>query len=285
MDRDGPTPTQASQTWLLRRIRHKLRLMSFRPLFRVFIHEGTGNLGDAIQTIALCRLLGSGCVGTYRDRPIPATGAEIPLVANGWLGYHRPNLTSSAVFAGVHLARHEAAFAQWIAQSPSPAGARDPYTQGLLSAFRVPSEMIGCATLTLPRYRGVRQGRMAVDAVAPGAETFTNQIPNLDWPAQWALAVDLLDRLRRAEVVYTSRLHVALPCLAFGTPVVFPAAAFEAAGEKQRLSLLFDLPFAFDEPVTADVGPQAAGFTAFLTRALGPLEPAAEAIIPLPQEP
>jgi Polysaccharide pyruvyl transferase len=259
--------------------------MSSPPRFRVFIHQGTGNLGDAIQTIALCRLLGSGCVGVYRDRPIPEAGAEIPLVANGWLGYHRPNLaTSAAVFAGVHLARHEAAFARWIAQSPSPAGARDPYTEGLLGTFGVPSEMIGCATLTFPRYRGVRQGRLAVDANRPDTEAFTNQIPNLDWPTQWAMAVTLLDRLRRAEVVYTSRLHVALPCLAFGTPVVFPSAAFEAAGEKQRLSLLFDLPFAFDEPVTADVGPQAERFTSFLTRALGPLETGAEAAMPVRPE-
>ncbi len=252
-----------------------------RPRFRVFIHQGTGNLGDAIQTIALCRLLGPDCVGVYRDRPIPEFGSEIPLVANGWLGYQRPNLASSAVFAGVHLARHEAAFAQWIAQSPSPAGARDPFTQGLLGTFGVPSEMIGCATLTFPRYRGARQGRMAVDAVGPDAEAFSNQILNLDWPTQWAMAVALLDRLRRAEVVYTSRLHIALPCLALGTPVVFPAAAFEAAGEKQRLSLLFTLPFAFDEPVTTDVGPQAERFTSFLTRALGPLETTAEAVIPL----
>ena len=256
--------------------------MSTRPRFRVFIHQGTGNLGDAIQTIALCRLLGAGCVGVYRDRPIPEAGAEMPLVANGWLGYHRPKAVSSALFAGVHLARHEAAFAQWIARSPWTAGARDPYTQGLLGTFDVPSEMIGCATLTFPRYRGVRQGRMAVDAVAPDAEAFSNQIPNLDWPTQWAMAVALLDRLRRAEVVYTSRLHIALPCLAFGTPVVFPAAAFEAAGEKQRLSLLFTLPFAFDKPVKADVEPQAERFTSFLTRALGPLKSTAEAAMPLP---
>ena len=70
---------------------------------------------------------------------------------------------------------------------------------------------------------------MAVDAVAPGAEAVSNQIPNLDCPTQWEMAVALLDRLRRAEVVYTSRLHIALPCLAFGTPVVFPAAALRRA--------------------------------------------------------
>lgn len=117
--------------------------MPSRPRFRVFIHERTGNLGDAIQTIALCRLLGTECVGVYRDRPIPAAGSEIPLVANGWLGYQKPDIGSSAVFAGVHLARHEAAFAQWIAQSSSPAGARDPYTHGLLGTFGVPRSLSG----------------------------------------------------------------------------------------------------------------------------------------------
>ena len=40
------------------------------------------------------------------------------------------------------------------------------------------------------------------------------------------LSLRLLEKYRTASVVYTSRLHALLPCLAFGTPVRFFAATF-----------------------------------------------------------
>lgn len=42
----------------------------------------------------------------------------------------------------------------------------------------------------------------------------------MSWPEQWNLGVKYLDIYRRARIVYTSRLHVLLPCLAMGTSVV-----------------------------------------------------------------
>lgn len=261
----------------------KLPLVASPSRFRVFIHRGTGNLGDAIQTIALCRILGPNCVGIYRDRPIPRTSLEMPLIVNGWLGYHAHDEASEAVFAGVHLARQEGAYARWIGHSKHVSGSRDPYTQGLLQTFGIRSEMIGCATLTFDRYRGIRRGRYSIDALAPEHVTpLTNRIPDIDWISQWTLASELLAILRHAEVVYTTRLHVALPCLAFGTPVVFPASGFERLSEKHRLSLLFGLSFSFDEPVTTDVRAVGEGYIAFLERTLGRVNLVSEAIMPKP---
>jgi hypothetical protein len=66
---------------------------------------------------------------------------------------------------------------------------------------------------------GARRGVYSVDCAGPG-EALTHQLSReVTVDEQWALATDLLARYRRAEAVHTSRLHVALPCLAFGTPV------------------------------------------------------------------
>ncbi|MBL8212044.1 MAG: hypothetical protein JNK87_15110 [Bryobacterales bacterium] len=245
-----------------------------RPRFYVFAYEGSGNLGDAIQTYALCRLLGPFCAGIDRDREMPPdVDTGVPLVANGWLGYRAHQRPENVLFAGVHLARHETAFRDWMRRSPHAVGARDPYTAGLLGALSVPNQLTGCATLTFDRYCGARHGRYAIDAPGGAADIeISNSIGSLSWLEQWALAEELLAKLRTAEQVTTSRLHIALPCLAFGTPVLFPASCFASTFEKQRLSLLFHLGFCFDTAVELDVEWHGAAYTSFLEAALGPLE-------------
>lgn len=251
------------------------------PRFRVFAYERTGNLGDAIQTYALCRLLGARCAAVFRDREMPHFDDRIPLVANGWLGHRAHGHPDNTLFAGVHMARHEAQFSAWMRRSPYPVGARDPYTAGLLGAFAVRCVMIGCATLTFDRYRGARKGRYCIDAGGgPADMPLSNTIDDISWPEQWNLARELLGRIRTAELVTTSRLHVVLPCLAFGTPVMFPSKRLGSLFEKQRLSLLFDLGFVFDTPVEMDVTGRAAGYVSFLEGSVGPLVRADEPAMP-----
>lgn len=66
----------------------------------------------------------------------------------------------------------------------------------------------------------------------------------------------------------TSRLHVALPCLAMGTPVVLSAEDRRRVEQPARLSLLDDLGFRYGEPNVIDVGPIARRYRRFLTDAL-----------------
>jgi hypothetical protein len=252
-------------------------------LYRVFIYRNTYNLGDAIQTVALCRLLGRQCMGVYRDEPLPEAGAELPLIANGWLGYEPPVGQSHAIFAGVHLAWHEHAYIAWMKHAGGTIGARDPYTNGLLERCGVTTSMIGCASLTFERYRGVRSGRYSVDAgTYNGVTELTNSIGLLTWSEQWKAAVEQLDLLRRAELVYTTRLHIALPCLAFGTPVIFPLRRLSGIEGKQRLTLLHSLPFHYDDPVETDVSEYAARYVSFLENAVGTLSLCNSPPMPLP---
>lgn len=55
------------------------------------------------------------------------------------------------------------------------------------------------------------------------------------------LADQWLKRLCNAKLVVTSRIHVALPCLAMGTPVIFVNADFRKESDKCRFGGLLDL--------------------------------------------
>lgn len=243
---------------------------------RVFIYDARANLGDAIQTFALCRLLAQPCVGIYRDLPQPVTDPESIQVVHGWCGRCVPSDASRCVVAGLHIGLKHEEHIQWIRGVRDPIGVRDSYTRDLLEANGIGSVIVGCPTLTLPRYRGPRAGRFSVDVDQPGTVSLTNVIGDVPWSEQWELARFRLEQLRRAEIVYTNRLHVLLPCLAFGTPVVFPSSALPHVFQRQRLTLAEMLGCEFDVPLEIDVTAWADRFTAFLgdrlQRQLAPVE-------------
>jgi hypothetical protein len=251
---------------------------------RVLIYNGTRNLGDAIQTHALCRLHGLECDGVYRDLPFPEADDDTVLVVYGWLGGWIPDQTPRCVISGIHLGWKRDSYVAWLQRLQQPIGARDPDTQRLLTANQLDSTMIGCATLTLDRYNGPRTGRLSID-VEPRAGTvaLTNRIVEQSWSNQWQLAAHRLEQLRTAAVVYTSRLHVVLPCLAFGTPGVFPREEYEKVRGKGRLTLLEHLGFEYDVPVQIDVSAWADRYCRFLSEGLqAPLQPATQPRMPIP---
>jgi hypothetical protein len=110
----------------------------------------------------------------------------------------------------------------------------------------VPSYITRCVTLTFPSYYGKREGIICVDiseeikekvlqiykdpvfathdvsdqsqerSKREGFGVNENIIMN-----QYKNAYTLLTQYMKAELVITSRLHVTLPCVAFGTPVIY----------------------------------------------------------------
>jgi hypothetical protein len=244
--------------------------------YAVFRYRRTRNLGDAIQTVALSRLLPGVPHSVERGRcRIPR---HIFLIANGWLGNNippPPATSRNCLFAGVFLAQqHNLA---WLRRSVFPIGARDPATEAILRHAGLSTEMIGCASLTFPRYRGRREGIFVTDAaprfnVPPSAVVITHHLPlNISWCDQWTRAMHVLEIYRRAKLVYTSRLHAALPCLAFGTPIVFScpdAVTIRDPLIGNRVSLLRFLGVEDKKVVTTDPGAIAASYRAFLSRYL-----------------
>lgn len=235
------------------------------PRYRVLAYRNGGNLGDTIQTLALAKLLPGPLEGVYRD----AAGYLTPgttFVVNGYLCESTPRL-SDCLFAGVYIGGHCSEQLDWIRQSNYPVGARDPATVQMLKKAGIESEMIGCATLTLPKYTGTRSGCVRIDDLEPNCK-LTQVHDNLPWHSQCECGRERLNLLKTAELVVTSRLHVVLPCLAFGTPVMIPSDARKKIFQPDRLSLLDALGFEYGKPNVIDVTKYSRRYIAFLERNL-----------------
>jgi len=211
------------------------------------------NLGDMIQTVALSRLLPQ-TAGVYRHRLDDAVPDRL-LIVNGLLDKDLPPRPggASCLFAGVsgpHF--HTKAYLRWMAASRFPIGARDPYTMNLAVSAGLQSVCIGCATLTLPRYDGPRSGVYSVDSDGPGRQLSHEISRSVAVERQWEMALEALERYRTAEAVYTSRLHVALPCLAYGTPVRL-ANPIGRAWKPNRYSITEEIGLRYDTLMTIDV--------------------------------
>lgn len=130
-----------------------------------------------------------------------------------------------------------------------PVGARDAHTLDLLRNAGVESYLSGCLTLTLERPSVAREDDLIVlnDVPEQVSELIRQQTskrvleashvdPTGDGEARLARAEELLQLYARAGCVITTRLHCALPCLAFGTPVLL----LDSAANRLVLSGLHD---------------------------------------------
>lgn len=236
-------------------------------MYRLLTYWNTGNLGDALQTIALSRLLPP-ALGIPRCRLSEQLHADKLFVVNGWHRSPReiPSADANCLFAGIHCAD---AHLPWLRQSGFPVGARDPFTHERCQRAGIPSVILGCATLTLPRHDDPRNGVLSVDLPGGPGTPFTHGLkPGAPFAAQWQLGLHALARYARAAEVHTSRLHVALPCLALGTPVALHPAKFQ----RERYSLFEHLGLEDGKLQQRDVSPWREGFIAFLREHLGELE-------------
>lgn len=226
----------------------------------------TTNLGDMIQTVAMTRLLPA-TRGVFRHRMASAP-EDSTFVVNGFLEGDNPSPPGiRCLFAGASGPHRKLGqYLRWMAASPWPVGARDPFTVALLQAAGMRVEFTGCATLTFPRYDGPRSGVYSVDCEGPGTRLSHRISYRMPFEAQWSRALQYLEYYRTAEQVHTSRLHVALPCLAFGTPVHLPASTFRWRPE--RFSILEELGLPTEGLVEGDVSGCAARFRGFLERHL-----------------
>lgn len=187
-------------------------------MLKTFEYNKTHNLGDAIQYIAIRNLL--------KELPHKTVDRDNPIeddFYNSFLGFGFLDSRWTPVdyyrnaFAGVHVADKTTALKfKNLGVLLTPIGARDYHTQRNLKSVGIESEFVGCPTLTFDKYTGPRSGVLHVDT---GECHLTHKIGNISWEEQLKLAEEYLEKYKTAEEVHTSRLHVALPCVAFGTPV------------------------------------------------------------------
>lgn len=243
-------------------------------------YYGWSNLGDAAQTYCLSRLLPNADAVRFRDR-LKHDGLEDERewVLNGFFhrDWHEPGLKNGGVFipnydhnrknllyAGIHVGKSTGRFHG----TSRIIGARDSFTERVLKADGIPVEWCGCATSTLEKYTGPRSGELYIEA--PGRSDLTQEIPfQTPWQTQWDKMLARMDQLRTAERVITKRLHVVIPCLAFGTPVMVPWSAFYHMSDNARMTVLDDFGFEYDKFMEIDMTPFAERFKQFLYTNLG----------------
>jgi len=223
--------------------------------FALLSHEGTDNLGDDIQAIAARAFLPRVDRLLPRERLDEDPGEPLALILNGWYmnepAHWPPNPALAPLVTSFHLSDRRPR--RWRLWQPTPAvallareggdylrahgpvGARDRATLALLRANGVEAHLSGCLTLTLKAPPGVKlHGRVvACDLPDAALAELARRIGEAPIAVTHRIdpALSIARRLRQAEAmialysgakaVVTTRLHCVLPCLGFGTPVLF----------------------------------------------------------------
>jgi Polysaccharide pyruvyl transferase len=232
----------------------------------------TNNLGDEIQTIAALRFLPRVDAWVQREL-LDEFSSEEPhkIILNGWFlhcpEHWPPSPSLRPLIISFHLTRlitakfnnrlippaaavlHSAAGLNYLKQH-EPIGARDLDTLAQLQSVGVRAYFSGCLTLTLerPKSEPKRTGIIAVDVPDEVLEYFSeayhgpimrvsHRDSELQGAARFERASELLQLYATAKAVVTCRLHCALPCLAFNTPVLL----IENAEDSYRFRGLRDL--------------------------------------------
>lgn len=258
--------------------------------YAVVGYDRSHNLGDEVQSIAAARLLPRVDSYIPRERmdEYKADG-RTKLLCNGFFMFeptHWPPAKGiEPLFLSLHISGQYGAPENMLNpllkdyyNSFGPIGGRDKRTARLFQKLGVDAYFSACVTLTLEnrfspkertdeillvdpfyKYNSSDYRRYLEDRIIPQEQqhrvvclTHRLQADHGMSPEQKIEAAqDLLDRYARASLVITSRIHVGLPCLGLGTPVLFVNAGYDRKHGTERFEGLMD----FFNTIEADAIP------------------------------
>lgn len=227
---------------------------SARVQFASLVYS-TSNIGDDIQGLASRRALPRVDVEIDRERMDEFIPTEkTAMILNGWWAHRScvwpPHSNILPLLISLHIARSPRLIRRVFstegidfARRFGPVGCRDLHTLRLFEEANVEAYFSGCLTLTFSQCYNARNGDILfVDWPMHVAESQTvsplwwESIPisirdriqfrthrcdsTLSQVERTKVAKRILDEYKRCSFVVTTRLHCALPCLAFGTPVL-----------------------------------------------------------------
>jgi asparagine synthase (glutamine-hydrolysing) len=218
----------------------------------------TQNLGDDVQSLAALRHIPRVNHFVNRDDLRPWAEVEnLNLIMNAWWSHYPENLLElktlqfNPLFISFHLA-HEgvlsangttmedvllsSAFREILA-SNAPIGCRDLYTMDKLERIGIPAYFSGCLTTTIKPNPELEisnpDGNLLLADLNPnlvskiksvykfGITQSVNDTSQKLTPVERLVkAQHALNEIQRSRAVITSRLHIALPALAIGVPVI-----------------------------------------------------------------
>ena len=240
----------------------------------IVYYKNSKNIGDDIQTYAAWQLVEN---AVFCDREqLHQYQNPTKLLCNGWFMNNGANWPPASHIDSLFISFHISSSCQNEMTRPAsiayfqqhqPVGCRDIHTQQLLEKHKVSSYLSGCLTLTLPHYKGDRNDEILfvdvmrknytssyrsaiVNKLIPKTHKnqvqhlthFSNNLKHKSIEQRMNDVENLLERYKKAKVVFTSLIHCALPCIAMGTPVVFIDAGFNNNAEKRdRFGGILDL--------------------------------------------
>ena len=218
------------------------------------LFANTSNLGDDVQTIAQMQYIPKNAqsIIVNRENLHKETRKSI-VIMNGWFMHNPknwpPNPSIHPIFISFHIEKKELINKQTIPyyKKYEPIGCRDEHTMILLQKHGIKAYLSGCLTLTLRNPFTYRTNKIyIVDAhltskkvypwgadhllhalvpqdIRDQAEYIEHEIPShIDLndmnQRQQYVKQNLLNKYATARLVITSRLHAALPCVAYNTP-------------------------------------------------------------------
>jgi hypothetical protein len=237
-----------------------------------YISHSTINIGDDIQSIAVKKFLPSDAVAIDREFISEFEyPTKVKTVVSGWFMHERksywdlaaappekswpPSPMIDPFFISIHITRTflDTIFSEkniTYLQEHSPIGARDLFTLEELQKRNIPSYLSQCLTLTLENHFAERNDciylvdldERAVNYIKSKVTSPTIIITHgkpllqmLSPQHRLKYAEYILDLYRKAKCVVTTRLHAAMPCLAFKTPVLMISSI-----DKNGLDCRFD---------------------------------------------
>ena len=211
------------------------------------------NIGDYIQSLAALQYLPKNCKPYLIDRDHIQFyhGPKVKLIMNGWFILHKGNIEISEqidpIFVSYHLFNDKQLPSDYLKSIKkfTPIGCRDKNTRDTLIKLGINAYFSSCLTTTLDLdyfssgdkrtneiifidykfgdYPKADKFLYSLSAYNFNNITHTNHLFNISMThlERFKLAKSLLDKYSKAKLVVSTRIHGALPCLSFQTPVIF----------------------------------------------------------------
>lgn len=222
--------------------------------YGVMYYKDADNIGDDIQTYTALRFLPH--IDYYIDREdlncfIPEKKEYVSMIMNGWFLHNKaawpPSPYINPLLMSMHFTHLEKIdvgekYLQGLGgeylKKYEPIGARDVDTQKRLERNGIKNYFSGCMTLTIKKFENIEKEDYIclVDLDEKSTELIKgNTNRSIKTMTHWlnpeetkkktfdermSAVEDILKIYQGAHIVFTNRLHTALPCIALGTPVV-----------------------------------------------------------------
>lgn len=222
--------------------------------YGLMYYKATDNIGDDIQTYSAIKYLPN--IDYLIDREslscfVPNKKEYVAMIMNGWYIHNKIAWPPSPYIYPLLISMHFKSlretdigdvylrgFGGEFLKKYGPVGARDLETEKRLKRNGISSYFSGCMTLTLEKFNNVeKKNKICLVDVSEKVTEKVKEVKNSkieilshylnqeetakkSFEERMNDVENLLKKYQEAKLVITTRLHVALPCVALGTPVI-----------------------------------------------------------------